>query len=344
MLDWEKTITCPYNPSHQITVERIQFHLVKCRKNHAGSDLKVCPFNASHHVPAPEEEFHMKTCSDRKVVEMEKYSWSMQQPKQHGHLKLPVRAELPPSEEDWESEATVTRSYDPRAKAEKMQVLRKIEGATPSERKVFRALEKHRHEMLNEEKKKGGPASKTKDDFSRESIAARASNPFFKQRMEKETGGALRRPTLMQSRQKEEEEEPSFGAPRRPTLSSTARSLEEDEQPRGVRDSLLAAHLGRGRGLPASKPQQLRRPGSFMQPPSLDTTELDSTMDSGRNTLDTRDTRNMSMDTLDMAINAVGKLSLGRGRLNPAGGCNQSEQDRTLRKPTLVQSRPGPAL
>ena len=25
-----------------------------------------------------------------KVVEMEKYSWSMQQPKQHGHLKLPV--------------------------------------------------------------------------------------------------------------------------------------------------------------------------------------------------------------------------------------------------------------
>ena len=94
VLDWEKTITCPYNPSHQITVERIQvltstsqidlhslylelilslnlipvqFHLVKCRKNHAGSDLKVCPFNASHHVPAPEEEFHMKTCSDRKV-------------------------------------------------------------------------------------------------------------------------------------------------------------------------------------------------------------------------------------------------------------------------------------
>ena len=45
----------------------LQFHLVKCRKNHAGSDLKVCPFNASHHVPAPEEAFHMKTCSDRKV-------------------------------------------------------------------------------------------------------------------------------------------------------------------------------------------------------------------------------------------------------------------------------------
>ena len=53
----------------------------------------------------------------------------MQQPKQHGYLNLPVRAELPASGEDWEGEATVTRSYDPRAKAEKMQVLRKIEGA-----------------------------------------------------------------------------------------------------------------------------------------------------------------------------------------------------------------------
>ena len=36
--------------------------------------------------------------------------------------QLKERAELPPSEEDWEAEATVTRSYDPRAKAEKMQV------------------------------------------------------------------------------------------------------------------------------------------------------------------------------------------------------------------------------
>ena len=33
-----------------------------------------------------------------------------------------MRAELPPSEEDWELEATVTRSYDPKAKAEKMKV------------------------------------------------------------------------------------------------------------------------------------------------------------------------------------------------------------------------------
>ena len=82
---------------------------------------------------------------------------------------------------------------------------------------------------------------------------------------------------------------------------------------------------------------QLRRPGSIIQPPSLDTTGLDSTFESGRNTLDTRDTiMNTSVDTLDMAISAVGKLSLGRGRQNQAG------QDRSLRKPTM--GRPGPTL
>ena len=79
VLPWEKTITCPYNPSHQITEEKIQvnvvscpppdlllqWHLVKCRKNHQGSDLAICPFNASHHVPRPELGYHLGICSDR---------------------------------------------------------------------------------------------------------------------------------------------------------------------------------------------------------------------------------------------------------------------------------------
>ena len=29
LCEWEKTVTCPYNPAHQITIERIQWHLVK---------------------------------------------------------------------------------------------------------------------------------------------------------------------------------------------------------------------------------------------------------------------------------------------------------------------------
>ena len=55
-----------------------------------------------------------------------------------------------------------------------MQVLRKIEGATPSERREFRALEKHRHEVLNEEREKRGLASMTRNDSSKNSIASQA--------------------------------------------------------------------------------------------------------------------------------------------------------------------------
>ena len=61
-----------------------------------------------------------------------------------------------------------------------IQVLRKIEGATPSERREFRAMEKHRHEVLNEEKKKQGSASMTQDDG--EFILSRTSNCSSKQR------------------------------------------------------------------------------------------------------------------------------------------------------------------
>ena len=144
LCDWERTITCPYNPSHQITVQQIQCHLVKCWKANPNVDLVICPFNASHHIPRPEKEYHISVCSDRKMVEMEKYVWS--QPVKHGRLNLPppVEPELPPSEEDWEKEATVRKSYDPSAKAKQTKVLRKLEGATPSQRKEFRAQELER--------------------------------------------------------------------------------------------------------------------------------------------------------------------------------------------------------
>ena len=150
--DWERTITCPYNPSHQITVERIQWHLVKCRKSYPSSDHVICPFNASHHVPRPEKEYHMSVCSDRKMVEMEKYSLrSHSVLHQQGNVNLPppVVSDLPPCEEDWEKEATVRKSYDPSAKAKQSAVLRELKGATPSQRREFRAQERERLDLLN---------------------------------------------------------------------------------------------------------------------------------------------------------------------------------------------------
>merc|ERR1712241_1653167 len=62
--DCSQLLTCPYNPSHKIAKDRIQTHLVKCRRNHPEADLVVCPYNASHHVPRPEEQFHVTSCQD----------------------------------------------------------------------------------------------------------------------------------------------------------------------------------------------------------------------------------------------------------------------------------------
>ena len=163
LCDWEKTITCPYNSAHQITIERIQWHLVKCRRNHPTSDHVICPYNASHHIPKPEEQYHMSTCPDRKIVELAKYSWAIERPGQHGDLSMP-----PPShiglrnssamqcagDENWEKEATVKRSYDPKKKSTEAPVMRYLQGGTPAQRKEFRALEKVRIETLQSEKDK----------------------------------------------------------------------------------------------------------------------------------------------------------------------------------------------
>jgi len=155
LMPWEKTTTCPYEPSHQITIERIQSHLVKCRRNHPNSNHVICPFNASHHIPQPEERFHLANCPDRRIVELDKYSWAVED-SQHGYLKLPPESSSNRIHdlevEDWERDIRGSRvkSYDPQEKCEKTGVIRKLQGATRSERKKFSVAERIRHEQLPE--------------------------------------------------------------------------------------------------------------------------------------------------------------------------------------------------
>jgi len=152
ILDWEETITCPYNPSHQITPQRIQFHLVKCRKNHPNSDVEICPFNSTHHVPKSERESHMTTCESRKFVELAKYSNASSTKANNKYMEVTScgppkpynQARFEVMEEDWEKEASIKKSYDPSKKASKVPVLRNLQGATPSQRRDFRASEKIR--------------------------------------------------------------------------------------------------------------------------------------------------------------------------------------------------------
>ena len=77
----------------------------------------------------------------RKIVELAKYSWAMET-STHGYLQPPpipadhqsVHYDL--ELEDWEKEVSGTRmrSYDPQKKCEKSSVIRRLQGATPSER------------------------------------------------------------------------------------------------------------------------------------------------------------------------------------------------------------------
>jgi len=150
LLEWEKTVTCPYNPAHQITPARMQRHLVKCRKNNPTAEVDVCPFNCSHHFPKPERRYHLETCPDRKIVDLVKYDMETEQDVIGIDQVKPVcegRMEVLLDGEDWDAEPQL-QSYDPEKKCIKSGVLRRLQGGTPSERKKFSVAERIRHEGL----------------------------------------------------------------------------------------------------------------------------------------------------------------------------------------------------
>jgi len=83
-------ITCPYNVSHQIRPERIQYHLMKCKAQHPEITLLVCPFNAIHHIRQSDQVEHLQNCPDRGIVEMQKFRFNAAVPGQHGNLTTPL--------------------------------------------------------------------------------------------------------------------------------------------------------------------------------------------------------------------------------------------------------------
>jgi len=83
-------LTCPYNGAHKIRPERMQYHLIKCRKQFPEAALVVCPYNATHHVPRADEHDHLLSCPDKRIVEIQKYRLNEPLPGQHGDLTNPV--------------------------------------------------------------------------------------------------------------------------------------------------------------------------------------------------------------------------------------------------------------
>lgn len=68
-LDPEAEEVCPYDKSHMVRRKRMQYHLMKCRKNHPGKDFATCPFNACHEMPRPELRYHIANCPDKATIE-----------------------------------------------------------------------------------------------------------------------------------------------------------------------------------------------------------------------------------------------------------------------------------
>ena len=88
----------------------------------------------------------MENCPDRKLVEMAKYQLRVGEKNTQNMKECHRETQI--GEENWEIEASIKTSYDPSKKASQMPVLRKLEGATPSQRKEFRASEKLRLEAM----------------------------------------------------------------------------------------------------------------------------------------------------------------------------------------------------
>jgi len=142
--DPEEMIPCPYDKVHMIRAKRMQYHLMKCRKNYIGSDFAVCPFNARHEMPKPELRFHLANCPDKAVIEpMLAYESSKRNGGKDsafgGNTDLPVYVDdfVINSEENWDDEIpSVARiGVDPQFFARQDHMI--IPGLSRSEKREF---------------------------------------------------------------------------------------------------------------------------------------------------------------------------------------------------------------
>ena len=65
--------SCPFDATHQILPHRMAQHIIKCRKNHKGMEMKTCTFNATHIISPAEYQSHILECPDKAIVERSIY-------------------------------------------------------------------------------------------------------------------------------------------------------------------------------------------------------------------------------------------------------------------------------
>uniref|UniRef100_A0A336MSV6 CSON003563 protein n=1 Tax=Culicoides sonorensis TaxID=179676 RepID=A0A336MSV6_CULSO len=145
--DSQKLLTCPYNDSHQILLYRFQKHLVKCARQHPHIKLEVCPFNASHRIRPAQFQAHKIDCPDRLKFEtyMNVFQDGICKKEQKTEIKYPEYKD----NESWD-DMVGQGGYDPKAATDCKPVLRRIIGATSTEKRAFYSQEHKRLKMLRD--------------------------------------------------------------------------------------------------------------------------------------------------------------------------------------------------
>lgn len=139
-------LACPYNVSHQIRPERMQYHLLKCKAQNPETTLEICPFNAIHHIRKSDQVEHLQNCPDRGIVEIQKYRFNAAVPGHHGNLTTPlvfgsssIRPELSDQQHSEERIELGNRRVDMRRKREILmkqnQLIQKITSGASSSAK-----------------------------------------------------------------------------------------------------------------------------------------------------------------------------------------------------------------
>ncbi|XP_065365221.1 uncharacterized protein LOC135958255 [Calliphora vicina] len=145
-LTYDDMVECPYNKTHIMLRKRLQSHLLKCRVNYPDVELRKCPFNITHLIPEPEYTHHATNCPDRKLITQ--YKYEAPEPKEdEGPKHAPIECD-----EDWDD--TDVNDYNPKLNLENSNIIRKPDGANPSERKLF----------IKKERKRLGDGDESSDD------------------------------------------------------------------------------------------------------------------------------------------------------------------------------------